>query len=122
MAMRTVPMCNASLLMTTTLSGHKIGFVGLGNMGRAMARHLHDAGAEVVVWNRSNPPAEAAVAIGMKRAATLPELAREIGAGVICLNLTTTDVVEKIVFGEGGLIEGLNAGAMIIDFGTTGVP
>src|SRR4029453_4318508 len=108
--------------MPTTLSGHKIGFVGLGNMGRAMARHLYEAGAEVVVWNRSNPPAEAAVAIGMKRTATLPELACEIGAGVICLNLTTTDVVKKTVFGEGGLIEELNAGAMIIDFGTTGVP
>ena len=122
MAKRAIPMCNARLLMTTTLSGHKIGFVGLGNMGRAMARHLREAGAEVVVWNRSSPPAEAAVAIGMQRAATLPELAREIGDGVICLNLTTTDVVEKIVFGEGGLIEGLSAGAMIIDFGTTGVP
>ena len=108
--------------MGTTLSGHKIGFAGLGNMGRAMARHFHEAGAEVVVWNRSNAPAEAAVAMGMKRAATLPELARAIGDGVICVNLTTTDVVAKVVFGEDGLVEGLSAGAMIIDFGTTGVP
>src|SRR6188768_2684916 len=103
-------------------TGHKIGFVGLGNMGRAMARHLHEAGAEMVVWNRSDAPAEAAVAMGMKRAATLPELAREIGDGLICINLTTTDVVEKVVFGNGGLIEGLDPGAMIIDLGTTGVP
>jgi len=108
--------------MDTTLSGHKIGFAGLGNMGRAMARHLHDASAEMVVWNRSDAPAQAAVAMGMKRAATLPELAREIGDGLICINLTTTDVVEKVVFGNGGLIEGLDPGAMIIDFGTTGVP
>jgi 3-hydroxyisobutyrate dehydrogenase-like beta-hydroxyacid dehydrogenase len=108
--------------MDKSLSAHKIGFVGLGNMGRAMARHLHEAGARVVVWNRSDAPAEAAVALGMRRAATLPELAREIGDGVICLNLTTTDVVERLAFGEGGLIEGLSAGAMIIDFGTTGVP
>jgi 2-hydroxy-3-oxopropionate reductase len=108
--------------MDTTLSGHKIGFAGLGNMGRAMARHLHEASAEMVVWNRSEAPAETAVAMGMKRAATLPELAREIGDGVICINLTTTDVVEQVVFGHGGLIEGLDSGAMIIDFGTTGVP
>jgi 3-hydroxyisobutyrate dehydrogenase-like beta-hydroxyacid dehydrogenase len=108
--------------MDKTLSGHKIGFVGLGNMGRAMARRLHEAGAEVVVWNRSDAPAEAAVALGMKRAATLPALAREIGAGVICVNLTTADVVEKVIFGEGGLSEGLHSGALIIDFGTTGVP
>ena len=115
-------MWTARLLMDKPLSGHKIGFAGLGNMGRAMARHLHEAGAHVVVWNRSDVPAEAAVALGMKRAATLPELAREIGDGVICINLTTTNVVEKVVFGEDGLIEGLSPGAMILDFGTTGVP
>jgi len=108
--------------MNQPLTEHKIGFVGLGNMGRANARHLHEAGAEVVVWNRSDAPAKAAVALGMRRAATLAELAREIGPGVICINLTATDVVEAVVFGEGGLIEGLHADALIIDFGTTGVP
>lgn len=108
--------------MSKPLTGHKIGFVGLGNMGRANARHLHEAGADVVVWNRSDAPAEAAVKLGMRRAACLPELAREIGPGVICINLTMTDVVEKVVFGPGGLIEGLHKDALIIDFGTTGVP
>jgi 3-hydroxyisobutyrate dehydrogenase-like beta-hydroxyacid dehydrogenase len=108
--------------MNKSLTGYKIGFVGLGNMGRANARHLHESGAEVVVWNRSDAPAGAAVALGMRRATTLPELAREIGPGIICINLTMTDVVEKVVFGEGGLIEGLHKDALIIDFGTTGVP
>ncbi|MDZ4851607.1 MAG: NAD(P)-dependent oxidoreductase [Pirellulaceae bacterium] len=104
------------------LTGYRIGFVGLGNMGRAMARHLHNAGAEVIVWNRSDAAAETAVAMGMKRAKTLPELARRIGEGVICINLTTTEVVRQVTFGSGGLIEGLDENAMIIDFGTTGVP
>jgi 2-hydroxy-3-oxopropionate reductase len=108
--------------MDKSVAGRTIGFVGLGNMGRAMARHLHEAGARVVVWNRSDPPAEAAVAMGMRRVATLPELAREIGDGEICINLTTTEVVERVVFGSGGLVEGFSPGAMIIDFGTTGVP
>jgi hypothetical protein len=108
--------------MSKPLLGHKIGFVGLGNMGRANARQLHQAGAEVLVWNRNAVPAEAAVALGMKRAASLPELASEIGAGIICINLTMTDVVEQVVFGAGGLIEGLHENALIIDFGTTGVP
>ncbi len=108
--------------MNKPLAGQTIGFAGLGNMGRANARHLHQAGAEIIVWNRSDAPAEAAVALGMKRAASLPALAREIGPGVICINLTMTDVVEKIVFGPGGLIEGLHPEALIIDFGTTGVP
>lgn len=108
--------------MDKALSGHKIGFVGLGNMGRANARHLHSAGAEVIVWNRSDAPAEAAVALGMRRAASLPELARSVGPGIICINLTMTDVVEKVVFGADGLVEGLHPDALIIDFGTTGVP
>ena len=108
--------------MSKPLSGHKIGFVGLGNMGRANARHLHQNGAEVVVWNRSPGPAEEAVKLGMRCAASLPELAREVGPGIICINLTMTDVVEQVVFGPGGLIEGLHPEALIIDFGTTGVP
>ncbi len=108
--------------MTNTLAGQTIGFVGLGNMGRANARHLHLAGAEVIVWNRSDAPAAAAVALGMQRAASLPELASRVGAGIICINLTATDVVERVVFGPGGLAEGLHPGALIIDFGTTGVP
>lgn len=115
-------MWNVAVKMDKPLAGHKIGFVGLGNMGRANARHLHAAGADLVVWNRSEGPAAAAVALGMKRAASLPELAREIGAGVICINLTTTDVVEQLVFGEGGLLSGMSKDAMIIDFGTTSVP
>lgn len=110
--------------MKTALSGHKIGFVGLGNMGAPMARHLHAAGAEVTVWNRSPGPAEAAVALGMRRAATLPELARAVGGGIVCVNLTTTEVVETLVFGAGGLREGWadsGAGSLVIDFGTTDV-
>ena len=108
--------------MDKALSGHKIGFVGLGNMGAPMARHLRAAGADVIVWNRSDAPAEAAVAAGMRRAATLPDLAREVGAGVIGINLTNTEVVEAVVFGPGGLAEALHPEALIIDFGTTSVP
>jgi 3-hydroxyisobutyrate dehydrogenase-like beta-hydroxyacid dehydrogenase len=108
--------------MHPPLLGQTIGFVGLGNMGRANARHLHTAGAEIILWNRSDAPAEAAVALGMKRAPSLPDLARQIGPGILCINLTTTAVVEQVVFGPNGLIEGLHPEALIIDFGTTGVP
>ncbi|HRJ11289.1 MAG TPA: NAD(P)-dependent oxidoreductase [Prosthecobacter sp.] len=108
--------------MIKTLTGQKIGFAGLGNMGSAMARHLHEAGAEMVVWNRSDAPAEKAATLGMRRALSLTELAREIGAGIVCINLTTTEVVEQMVFGAGGLAEGLSPEALIIDFGTTSVP
>jgi 2-hydroxy-3-oxopropionate reductase len=108
--------------MSTRLDGHRIGFVGLGNMGAPMARHLHRAGAEVMVWNRSPGPVQAAVDAGLQAAESLPELAERVGGGAICINVTHTDVVETLVFGSGGLHERLDADALLIDFGTTGVP
>lgn len=108
--------------MSMDLQGHKIGFVGLGNMGAPMARHLHAVGARVVVWNRSGGPLASAKADGLAKASSPRSLAEEVSDAIICLNLTTPDVVEEVVFGEGGLVEGLHEGALIIDFGTTGVP
>ena len=108
--------------MSQTLVGQRIGFVGLGTMGAPMARHLHATGANMFVWNRSPAPRLAAEALGMTVVPTLRELAIAIGSGVICLNLTTAEVVEATVFDAGGLHEGMDPAAMIIDFGTTGVP
>jgi 2-hydroxy-3-oxopropionate reductase len=107
--------------MTQPLLHQTIGFVGLGNMGMPMASHLAKAGAKVIVWNRTVSRAEAAAAIGMSRAETLGELAERIADGVICINLTHTEVVEQIVFGDEGLDDRLQPDAMIIDFGTTSV-
>ncbi len=107
--------------MSQPLSGQTLGFVGLGNMGRANARHLHAAGANVIVWNRSPGPAMEAEQAGMSRAQTLPELAQRVGAGIICINLTTSAVVEEVVFGPEGLHQGMHPEALIIDFGTTSV-
>src|SRR5690606_18517528 len=107
--------------MSKSLAGHKIGFVGLGNMGAPMARHLHVAGAEMFVWNRGETPAAAAVALGMSRVSHLSNLGEKVGKALIAINLTKTEVVESVVFGTGGLAEGLVPGSVIIDFGTTGV-
>jgi 2-hydroxy-3-oxopropionate reductase len=107
--------------MSDSLSGQTLGFVGLGNMGRANARHLHAAGANVIVWNRSPGPALEAEQVGLSRAQTLPELAQRVGPGIICINLTTSTVVEEVVFGSEGLHQGLHPDALIIDFGTTSV-
>lgn len=107
--------------MSKSLEGLKIGFVGLGNMGAAMARNLNEAGAEVVVWNRSEGPGKAAEALGMTRVERLSELGKIVGNSIICINLTTSQVVDGVVFGAGGLAEGLSADSLVIDFGTTGV-
>ena len=103
------------------MEGQRIGFIGLGNMGAPMAGHLEAAGAEVHVWNRSAGPAEAAEAAGMRRVIELAEMGRAVGPSVIAINLTRTEVVEEVVFGERGLAGGLAPGSLVIDFGTTGV-
>lgn len=108
--------------MTGRLEGRRIGFIGLGNMGAPMARHLQAAGAQLIVWNRGAQRLQDAVKDGMTAAADPADLAAQVGAGVICLNLTNTDVVREVVFGQNGLRDRLDPQALIIDFGTTGVP
>jgi 2-hydroxy-3-oxopropionate reductase len=90
-------------------------------MGKPMAKHLHEAGANVMVWNRSVEPVEWAIAEGMQRAKNLPELASWVSDGTACVNLTNTDVVREVVFGEQGMIQHWNPEALLIDFGTTSV-
>ena len=107
--------------MDTVLAGKRIGWIGLGNMGVPMVRHLRLAGAEIAVWNRSIGPVEAAVASGMHGAATPRELGEWVGEGIVCLCLTTPDVVAEVVVGKGGLTAGLGDKGLVIDFGTTGV-
>ncbi|MCB1228573.1 MAG: NAD(P)-dependent oxidoreductase [Verrucomicrobiales bacterium] len=108
--------------MSNILQGQRIGFVGLGHMGAPMAQHLGAAGAEVWVWNRSEPALAVAEAQGLHRAANLPDLADRVADGILCLNLTLPSVVEEIVTGTGGLLSRLHPSALVIDFGTTGVP
>jgi len=103
--------------MSETLTGHKIGFIGLGNMGWPMARHLQDAGAEMIVWNRSEGRARLAAECGMKVAIDPGAVAEAVGDGVICLNLTHNEVVASVV---DWLEPVMAAGAVVIDFGTTG--
>lgn len=103
--------------MSETLKGYKIGFIGLGNMGWPMACHLQDAGAEMTVWNRSEPRTRLAAERGMNVAADPGAVAEAVGGGVICLNLTHNEVVASVV----DRIEPVIASAaVVIDFGTTG--
>ncbi|WP_404712770.1 NAD(P)-dependent oxidoreductase [Sphingomonas sp. MMS24-J13] len=79
----------------------KIGFVGLGRMGTAIAGNLLKAGHEVSVWNRSADKAEPLVAAG----ATLATSPAEAAAGGIVMSMLADDhAVEAVVFGEGGIL------------------
>lgn len=103
--------------MSETLTGHKIGFIGLGNMGWPMACHLQDAGAEMTVWNRSEGRARLAAERGMNVASDPGAVAEAAGGGVICLNLTHNEVVASVVDWIEPVIQ---VGTVVIDFGTTG--
>lgn len=103
--------------MSETLFRDKTGFIGLGHMGWPMACHLQDAGAEMVVWNRSEQRCREAAERGMLIATDPAAVAEAVGGGVICLNLTHSHVVSGIVE---TLLPKLADGVVVIDFGTTG--
>jgi len=104
----------------TKLDGMIIGFIGLGFMGRPMARNLQTAGADMIVHNRSQAPMDELAAKGMTAAAS-PAATAE-AAGVVILMLTDSAAVEKVVSGPGGVLETLPNDGLIVDMSTTKVP
>ncbi len=104
----------------TTLAGWNVGFIGLGLMGRPMARHLFAAGAHVVIHNRSQAVVDELAAQGLTPAATPAEVAQQ--CETLILMLTHTAAVEMVVAGPHGVLAGLQDGGLIIDMSTTKVP
>ncbi len=94
----------------------KIGFIGLGIMGKSMSRNLLNAGYDVTVWNRTTEKTKPLKEAGAKVTSTLNELAQ--ACDVIISIVTDTSDVEEVVFGENGLFNGLSAGKIIIDMST----
>jgi 3-hydroxyisobutyrate dehydrogenase len=91
----------------------KAGFVGLGVMGRAIARRLIVEGTDLLVWNRT---AEKALGLGLSCAETPGELLRENEVVFLCL--FDSIAVESVLFGPGGLLEGDCRGRVIVDLTT----
>jgi len=102
------------------LAGTSIAIIGLGLMGKPMARNLHAAGAAMTVASRSPGPVEELVADGMASAATPAEAAAAAGGnGIVILMLPDTPTVETVITGDDGVLAGLKPGALVIDMGTT---
>jgi 2-hydroxy-3-oxopropionate reductase len=96
----------------------KVGFVGLGIMGRPMARNLMRAGYELVLYNRTRSKAEElARETGAEVATDLKEVAQR--SGVIFTMLPSPQEVREIVAGEGGLLAGAGEGSLIVDTSTS---
>lgn len=94
----------------------KVGLVGLGIMGRAMALNLVRAGHDVAVYNRSPGPAEELVAAGATQAETLAQVAA--GRDVIITMVSDSPDVEAVVLGPGGLLESAEPGTLLVDMST----
>lgn len=94
----------------------KIGFIGLGIMGRGMTRNLLEAGFSVTIWNRTasrtEPLAEAGASVGSSPA----DVAAQSDIIITCVS--DTPDVEAVILGEDGIIHGAKPGSLVIDMST----
>ena len=95
----------------------KVGFVGLGIMGAAMAGNLLEAEHELVVHNRTRTKAEQLISYG----AVVADSPREVAevSDIIITMLPGPAEVDEVVAGEGGLLEGAAEGSLIVDMSTS---
>lgn len=94
----------------------KLGFIGLGLMGKPMAGHLLKAGFPLTVHNRSQAPVDELVAAGAQAASSPAEVAAR--SDIVFLCLPDSPDVEKVVLGAGGLLEGAREGLIVVDHST----
>lgn len=94
----------------------RVGFVGLGTMGGAMAANAARAGFEVSAWNRTPGRAGELEALGVH----LRESPAEVAAAseIVITIVSDTPDVEAVLFGPGGVAEGAAAGSLVIDMST----
>jgi 3-hydroxyisobutyrate dehydrogenase-like beta-hydroxyacid dehydrogenase len=97
----------------------RIGFLGLGNMGAAIAANLVRASHEVAVWNRSADKARPLVELGATLAAT-PKAAAA-GRDVVFTMLADDAALDSVITGVDGLIAGLKPGALHVSMSTIAV-
>ncbi len=96
----------------------KLGYIGIGLMGRPMTLRLLAAGYKVAVWNRSKEKLAPVTAKGAVAKDTPADVARF--ADIVMLCVTDQASVKEVLFGAGGVVEGIDAGAadgkIVIDF------
>lgn len=91
----------------------KVGFIGLGIMGKPMAKNLIKHGYSLIVNDINTEAVAELAALGAKSVASPKELAIE--SGVIITMLPSNAIVQQVMIGENGIIEGAKAGTIVID-------
>ena len=94
-----------------------IGFIGLGLIGGNMVENLQNRGFKLIVMDLNQDAVAAAVARGASKASSARELAA--ASDIVMLSLTTSAIVEKVVYADDGILAGIKEGAVLIDFGTS---
>ncbi|MCY3904501.1 MAG: NAD(P)-dependent oxidoreductase [Caldilineaceae bacterium] len=94
----------------------RVGFVGLGIMGQGMARNLLKAGYNVRVWNRTSSRMDPLIEAGAAAGASPADVAANCDIIAVCVS--DTPDVEEVILGENGILSGVQAGALVIDFST----
>ena len=94
----------------------KIGFIGLGIMGRGMVQNLLDAGFIVTIWNRTESRMEPLIAAGAIAGANAADVAAKSDITFICVS--DTPDVEAVILGENGGVYGAKPGSLVVDHST----
>ncbi|MCC7275585.1 MAG: NAD(P)-dependent oxidoreductase, partial [Alphaproteobacteria bacterium] len=94
----------------------RVGYIGLGLMGRPMALRLRAAGFPLTVWARTPAKAGEAVAAGAELAADAAAVARASDVVITCVS--DTAAVEDVVFDAGGIAAGAAPGKVLVDMST----
>ncbi|ADY57358.1 tartronate semialdehyde reductase [Syntrophobotulus glycolicus DSM 8271] len=91
----------------------KIGFIGLGIMGKPMSKNLLKAGYELVVFDHNGKVVEEVVQAGAQAASSSKEVAEK--SEVIITMLPNSPHVKEVVLGANGVLEGAKKGSIVID-------
>lgn len=94
-----------------------IGFIGLGQMGSQMVECLQNNGYDLVVMARKKSATDPVISRGGRAVESPKELAE--ASDVIMLCVTTSEVVENLVYGDEGILAGIKQGSVLIDYGTS---
>lgn len=98
------------------MTAKKIGFIGLGVMGKPMALNLLKAGYPLTVWNRTKPKMDEVIALGASRSDSPKEVAEK--SDIVVTMVTDSPDVEEVILGPEGVIHGARPGLVLIDMST----
>ena len=94
----------------------RVGFIGLGIMGKPMARNLLKAGFPLTVYSRQRSAVEELMADGATGASSSREVAEQ--SDIVITIVTDTPDVQQVILGENGVLKGFRPGGIIIDMST----